>query len=91
MAGIRTDNFEMFEQLRQDGWYIYDMKPYDHKIFDVIAWCRESLGNMLTVYDADILSTRWHGSQVDTYGAGIMLLFAFKDEADYTMLKLKFA
>jgi hypothetical protein len=95
MAGIATKQFEMFDQLRRDGWHIFDMKEYESKIFDVVDWCRDTLGSMLTVYDADFWNCRWHGAQVEVpnsgYPGNVMVLFAFKDPADYTMLRLKFA
>jgi hypothetical protein len=95
MAGITTKQIKMFDQLRRDGWHIFDMKEYESKIFDVVDWCRDTLGSMLTVYDADFWNCRWHGAQVEVpnsgYPGNVMVLFAFKDPADYTMLRLKFA
>ena len=91
MVGIRTQQFDVIKQLREDGWYVYDMKEFEPKISEVVKWCRDTLGSMLVMYDMDVWNCRWHGPLVDTYGAGMLLLFAFKEEADYTMLKLKFA
>jgi hypothetical protein len=92
---VIAKQFEMFDQLRKDGWHIYDMKEYEPKIFDIVTWCRDTLGYMLVSYDLDIQDCRWHGGQVDVpnsgYPGNVMILFAFKNEADYTMLKLKFS
>lgn len=87
--------FEMFEQLRQDGWHIFNMKEFEPRIFEVVTWCRDNLGPMLTIYDIDSYNCKWHGGQIEVhntpYPGGVMTLFAFKDPADFTMLKLKFA
>ena len=95
MATIPSKQFEMFDQLKSDGWHIVEMKEYEPKIFDVVTWCRNTLGPMLTVYDMDIRDCCWHGGQIEvpkeSYPGGVLILFAFKDEADYTMLRLKFA
>ena len=95
MAGQIPQQFEMFDQLRRDGWHIFDMKEHEPKIFDIVEWCRDTLGNMLVMYDLDCYDCRWHGAQVEVpnsgYPGNVMVLFAFKDPADYTMLKLKFA
>lgn len=91
MNGLKRE-FDIIEQLhKDDGWYVHDMKEFGPKMFEVFDWCCDTIGPMLTVYDADIRDCRWHGARVDTYGAGVLFLFAFKNEADYTMLKLKFA
>jgi len=94
MARVASKQFEMFDQLRKDGWHIFDMKEYEPKIFDVVDWCRGTLGSMLTVYDLDVWDCRWHAAQVEVPNSGypgdVMILFAFKEESDYTMLKLKF-
>ena len=95
MARVASKQFEMFDQLRKDGWHIFDMKEYEPKIFDIATWCRDTFGYMLTVYDADWHNCCWHAAQVEVPNSGypgdVMVLFAFKDPADYTMLKLKFA
>ena len=95
MARVASKQFEMFDQLRKDGWHIFDMKEYEPKIFDIVTWCRDTFGYMLTVYDADWHNCCWHAAQVEVPNSGypgdVMVLFAFKDPADYTMLKLKFA
>jgi hypothetical protein len=88
---VLNKQFDMFDQLKNDDWYMVDMTEYQFKIFDIVTWCRDTLGPMLTIYDADIRNCRWHGGQVDTHVAGVLMLFAFKDEADYTMLRLKFS
>lgn len=88
---VLNKQFDMFDQLKNDDWYMVDMTEYQFKIFDIVTWCRDTLGPMLVIYDAGIRNCRWHGAQVDTYGAGVLMLFAFKDEADYTMLRLKFS
>ena len=95
MARVASKQFKMFDQLRKDGWHIFDMKEYEPKIFDIATWCRDTFGYMLTVYDADWHNCCWHAAQVEVPNSGypgdVMVLFAFKDPADYTMLKLKFA
>ena len=90
MAGIASKQFEMFDQLRKDGWTIYDMAEFEPKIFDIVAWCRDTFGSMLVMYEADIINCRWHGGMVEMMEKPYTL-FAFKDPADYTMLKLKWA
>ena len=94
MARVASKQFEMFDQLRKDGWHIFDMKEYEPKIFDIVTWCRDTFGYMLTVYDADWHNCCWHAAQVEVPNSGypgdVMILFAFKEESDYTMLKLKF-
>jgi hypothetical protein len=95
MAGYPNPEFEMLDQLRRDGWHLHDMAEYESKIFDVVEWCRQTLGNMLTMYDADVIDCRWHGATVSMPTADkpqrYMCIFAFKEEADYTMLRLRWA
>lgn len=90
----RTE-FKLFEQLAKDGWYLVDMAQHEPAIFDIVMWCRDTLGPMLVMYDMDIWDRRWHAAQVEVpnsgYPGNVMILFAFKEAADYTMLKLKFA
>ena len=92
MAGIATSvEFEMFNQLHKDGWYIVDMAEHEPAIFDIVQWCRETLGPMMIMYDWD-QDCVWHGGMIEMYpGGGMKTLFAFRNPADYTMLKLKFA
>lgn len=90
MAGIASKQFEMFDQLVKDGWTVHNMAEYESKIFDVVEWCRQTLGPMLTMYEADIIDCRWHGGLVVMMEKPYTLI-AFKDPADYTMLKLKWA
>ena len=92
MAGIATSvEFEMFNQLHKDGWYLVDMAPHEPAIFDIVEWCRETLGPMMISYDLD-WDRVWHGGIIEPYpGGGMKTLFAFRNQADYIMLRLKFA
>ena len=82
---------KMFEQLADDGWYVVDMAEHEPKIFDIVEWCRETLGPMMIMYDLD-WNCNWHGGMLEMYpGGGLKTLFAFRNAADYTMLRLKFA
>lgn len=83
--------FKLFEQLVKDGWYLVDMAPHEPAIFDIVKWCRETLGPMMVMYDLD-QDCVWHGGMIESYpGGGMKTLFAFRNPADYTMLQLKFA
>lgn len=95
MAGYPNPEFEMLDQLRRDGWSIYDMAEFEPNIMEIVTWCRETLGYMLTMYEADVIDCRWHGATVSMPTADepdrYMCIFAFKDPADYTMLQLRWA
>lgn len=92
MAGMSPSiEFKMFEQLATDGWYVVDMAQHEPKIFDIVEWCRTTLGPMMISYDLD-WDRVWHGGIIEQYSGGpLKTLFAFRNTADYTMLRLKFA
>ena len=83
--------FDLLDQLRKDGWYIVDMAEHEPNIRDIVKWCNEILGKMLIMYDLDYWVCRWHGGTIEVSDNKLLTIFAFKSEADYTMLKLKFA
>jgi hypothetical protein len=89
MAGIFDPMLDMFLQLEKQGWTIVNMAEYEPNIAPIAAWCRNTLGDMLINPDVDV--SRWFGAVI-TYGDNpAQCLFAFRDPADYTLLKLKWA
>lgn len=96
MAGIAPSvEFKLFDQLAMDGWSVYDMTEFEAKIFNIVDWCKTTLGPMLVIYDTDGHRCRWHAGMLELpdtgYPSTLKCLFAFKDPADYTMLKLKWS
>ena len=94
MAGYQKPEFVLLDQLKKDGWSMHDMGEYESRLGEIATWCRQTLGNMLMIYDADIIDCCWHGTTLALPTADepdrSLCVFAFKNEADYTMLKLKF-
>ena len=87
--------FDIMNQLRRDGWQLYDMAEFQPNIGPVTEWCRNTLGPMMVSYDYD-QHCNWHGALVEMPGsqqgtAYHKCIFAFKNTADYTMLKLKWS
>ena len=83
--------FNLFNQLVKDGWYVVDMAEYEPAISDIVTWCRTTLGPMMIMYDSD-QDCVWHGGMLEMPpGGSLKTLFAFRNEADYTMLRLKWA
>jgi len=97
MAGIAPSvEFKMFDHLVElDGWTVYDMTEFETKIYGVVDWCKTTLGPMLVIYDIDRHHCRWHAAMLEVPNSGdlstLKCLFAFKDPADYTMLRLRWA
>ena len=48
--GVGPD-FDLMDQLRRDGWQLYDMADFEPIIGPVTEWCRNTLGPMMVSYD----------------------------------------
>lgn len=88
MAGIPDPMLDMFLQLEEQGWLVVNMADFEPNIAAISAWCRNTFGNMLINPDVDI--SRWFGAVI-VHNHKAQCLFAFKDPADYTLLKLKWS
>jgi hypothetical protein len=89
MAGIPDPMLDMFLQLEKQGWTIVSMEEYKPNIGPIAEWCRNTLGDMLINPDVDV--SRWFGAVVAYENNQTQCLFAFRDPADYTLLKLRWA
>jgi len=91
MANNLHTAYGLLDQLRKDGWTMQDMSQYEHRIFQIVPWCRETFGDMLVIYDVDEWRCRWHGTTLKVNDRQHLPIFAFKDPADLTLLQLRWA
>lgn len=91
MAGMIKSEYRVLDDLRRDGWNLYDMAEYEPNIFKIADWCREQFGPMLINPELD-WGCEWHGTTLELPPERrYFTIFAFKNPAHYTLLKLRWA